>query len=805
MKRFLLTIALGAAAVSVAFPQSAWNTVSAFTDYTDATNPVQPGGNNLLQGAVYEDWISNNSWSVLSGGPFTSYTGNNFTTGKITYTAPSGRGDSQWMAQMKLTTNYQVEKGKRYDLSFHVKSSAANNFTVKVEDVNNPDQLNMAYTYVKLPADQELLFVMHDISPETTIPEAKLVFDAGGAEVGSTVEIYDIILQSADELSSGGPVTLMGAPEGYELVWSDEFDDPSTLSTKWNAMDWKAGNVNNELQTYKPASQSITASDGSTMHTAEIKDGNLVINCFNGADDKIYSGRFDSYDANGNAEGYAAWRYGYIEARIKLPKGSGTWPAFWMMPVGVNWSDETWPTCGEIDIMEEVGNDPDNCVSSLHAIGHYHANNTQVSASRHIDGMEGGWVTYAMLWTNENISMYANGQRILTYNNDHEGYVNWPYDRLYYVTLNLAFGGDWGGAGNTRYDRSALPLSMEVDYVRVYQLPEERLNTDGSGSLFIHGPYNGIAKDGIVPSSTFSNWHQNYIPLADDNKTYTQEFIVGKNLHPNRVKFQIAATADRAEGTIFTPAGKDYRLTVEENPLFLIGEDGTITLKNDARLRTGEKILLTVDCSEGTGNAVMKVDYTPKDVAPVAKPEGIWIIGADRSVVPGMIDSDSWNWQESKSMKMVEKYADVYSYDFVLDETLSRNTINFKFFCQNGFTDADGKEVAFVYSDGDYLIYADSEYFGIGGDGGQSADNGNVYKKKNFPADAKEIEVIVDCRNGYDNARLYTSLDEAYSGVENVMEESEKDDAWYDLLGRKMDRPNRPGIYIHNHKKVVVR
>ena len=89
--------------------------------------------------------------------------------------------------------------------------------------------------------------------------------------------------------------------------------------------------------------------------------------CFKGSDGKIYSGRVYAHESEG-------WQYGYIEARMMLPKGKGTWPAFWMMPCNVDWSKEGWPKCGEIDIMEEVGVVPNEVSSSLHAEGHITVN-----------------------------------------------------------------------------------------------------------------------------------------------------------------------------------------------------------------------------------------------------------------------------------------------------------------------------------------------------------------------------------------------------------------------------------------------
>ena len=168
------------------------------------------------------------------------------------------------------------------------------------------------------------------------------------------------------------------APEGYDLVWNDEFDSGSEL----NANDWThevqgSGWVNNELQNYV----NHVSPDGNPV--TEIKGGTLRINCFK-ENGKVYSGRVYAHVKEG-------WKYGYIEASIKLPKGKGTWPAFWMMPVNFT----GWPDSGEIDIMEEVGTNANFVSSSLHANAHVHTNNTQVTHEMYCPGAEGEFHTYA--------------------------------------------------------------------------------------------------------------------------------------------------------------------------------------------------------------------------------------------------------------------------------------------------------------------------------------------------------------------------------------------------------------------------
>lgn len=252
------------------------------------------------------------------------------------------------------------------------------------------------------------------------------------------------------------------APEGYQLVWQDEFDgnygyapnENGVPRTELNPDYWthevkNAGWVNHELQNYvnhkTPEGKLVT----------ELRNGKLRITALK-ENGKVYSGRVYAKVKEG-------WRYGYIEASIKLPKGKGTWPAFWMMPVNFR----SWPADGEIDIMEEVGYHPDYVSSSLHANAHVHSNGTQVTHEMKCAGAEGEFHTYAILWTAKNITTYVDGQVQLSYDNRGLGRDDWPYDDPFYVIFNLAWGGDWGGAQGV--DESALPATMEVDYIRVFQ------------------------------------------------------------------------------------------------------------------------------------------------------------------------------------------------------------------------------------------------------------------------------------------------------------------------------------------------
>jgi beta-glucanase (GH16 family) len=136
-----------------------------------------------------------------------------------------------------------------------------------------------------------------------------------------------------------------------------------------------------------------------------------------------------------------------------------------MMPVDAS---DGWPTCGEIDIMEEVGYHPNYTSSSIHCNSYNHTKGTQKTAERLTPGAEGEFHVYALVWTENYIQTYVDGNPLLHFDNDGAGNKNtWPFNKEFYVILNLAWGGDWGGAQGV--DESALPTTMEVDYVRVFQ------------------------------------------------------------------------------------------------------------------------------------------------------------------------------------------------------------------------------------------------------------------------------------------------------------------------------------------------
>ncbi len=240
------------------------------------------------------------------------------------------------------------------------------------------------------------------------------------------------------------------ASPSYKIVWSDEFDSnkPSMPSAdSWWYETGGSGWGNNELENY------VAGKIGSDT-LAYVSNGTL----------KIYARKISNTVYSIRMNTNQSWTYGYFEARLKLPKGKGTWPAFWMMPKNFS----SWPADGEIDIMEEVGFNPNYVSSSIHCAAYNHTLGTQKTAAKYVDNAEGSFHVYALEWTAGYIKGFVDGVNYFTFNNDGKGNKDtWPFNAAFYLKLNLAWGGNWGGANGV--DESALPLTYEIDYVRVYQ------------------------------------------------------------------------------------------------------------------------------------------------------------------------------------------------------------------------------------------------------------------------------------------------------------------------------------------------
>ncbi len=273
-------------------------------------------------------------------------------------------------------------------------------------------------------------------------------YDSRSGEVtvkcGSTLATIPIMQEGREKIDVDPTIVV---PEGYHLVWHDEFDyEGLPNATDWKYQTGSGGWGNNELQDY-------VAGSYNGENIADVKDGIL----------KIYAKKIDGKVRSCRLNTRKGWTYGWIEASLRLPKGRGTWPAFWMMPSNFT----VWPGDGELDIMEEVGYNASYCSATIHCNKYNNGGTNIEHAERYISTAQSEFHVYAMEWDVEKITFYQDGKSILTYKNNKKGYDYWPFDNPFYVILNLAWGGSWGGAQGV--DETCLPCALEVDYVRVFQ------------------------------------------------------------------------------------------------------------------------------------------------------------------------------------------------------------------------------------------------------------------------------------------------------------------------------------------------
>lgn len=239
----------------------------------------------------------------------------------------------------------------------------------------------------------------------------------------------------------------------WVLIWSDEFDyegvpDPE----KWDYDIGGHGWGNNELQYYTEREDNARVEEGKLIITAQLEsyEGN-----------RYTSARIVSRDRGD-------WRYGRFEVRAKLPRGTGTWPAIWMLPT--DWEYGGWPTSGEIDIMEHVGYDLGKVHGTVHTDAYNHQLNTQRGGSWQDATVVDEFKTYIIEWTPESIIWWVDDRRYYTFNNERKSFREWPFDKRFHFLLNIAIGGSWGGVEGV--DDSIFPQTMEIEYVRVYATEE---------------------------------------------------------------------------------------------------------------------------------------------------------------------------------------------------------------------------------------------------------------------------------------------------------------------------------------------
>lgn len=258
----------------------------------------------------------------------------------------------------------------------------------------------------------------------------------------------------------------------WELVWSDEFDrDGVPNPDNWTIREWPPGVVNSEDQAYTARERNV-----------RVEDGMLVIEAH-----REEYGEAQYTSARIFSAGKQDFLYGRFEAHAKVPEGQGNWAAVWMLPsdpfkYASNCSDiadwqgnhdcDAWPNSGEIDILEHVGYLQGHVHGTVHNRAYFFVNHEQRKGRAIFPEVSEKFHTYIVEWYPDRIDMYVDDTLYFSYMNANKGWREWPYDHPFHLIVNLAIGGDWGRAGGP-IDDSKFPQRLLVDYVRVYQLPQD--------------------------------------------------------------------------------------------------------------------------------------------------------------------------------------------------------------------------------------------------------------------------------------------------------------------------------------------
>jgi beta-glucanase (GH16 family) len=237
---------------------------------------------------------------------------------------------------------------------------------------------------------------------------------------------------------------------GWTLIWADEFDGEAHDPSKWVMEIGGHGWGNNEKQFYTDLPENV-----------RLEDGQLVIEARNEFFVRRHytSGRIKT-------QGLFSFTYGRVEARMKLPYGNGIWPAFWMLGEDIDLI--SWPSSGEIDIMEHIGREPTRIYGTVHGPGYSGSGGVGHFTTFPAGSLSEEFHTYAIEWEPNEIRWYVDDQHFFTLTPEQVP-GEWVFDKPYFILINLAVGGYWPGDPD---ETTVFPQFLLVDHVRVYQRPD---------------------------------------------------------------------------------------------------------------------------------------------------------------------------------------------------------------------------------------------------------------------------------------------------------------------------------------------
>ncbi|PRZ24178.1 glycoside hydrolase family 16 protein [Flavobacterium granuli] len=252
--------------------------------------------------------------------------------------------------------------------------------------------------------------------------------------------------------------------EKWKLVWREEFNYTGLPdSAKWG---YEVGHIrNNEQQYYtKARKENVWVSKGVLAITGRKESYPNESFKKESKDWKTKDSLAQYTSASINTLGKVGWKYGRIEVKAKLPRGGGIWPAIWMM--GTNRPEVGWPKCGEIDVMEFIGNHPKDIYGTIHYPDPVSNGNKSNGGKIVAENLDSQFHIYAIEWNEQTIDIYFDDNKYHSFSIDTAGQgADNPFRKPFYLLLNLAMGANWPGP----IDDTVLPQQFLVDYVRVYQ------------------------------------------------------------------------------------------------------------------------------------------------------------------------------------------------------------------------------------------------------------------------------------------------------------------------------------------------
>ncbi|MFC1570130.1 carbohydrate binding domain-containing protein, partial [bacterium] len=361
--------------------------------------------------------------------------------------------------------------------------------------------------------------------------------------------------------------------QNRHLVWSDEFDETAIDQTQWN---FETGPTFETLHYFTDRSDN-----------AKIVDGKLQIIALK----ESYQG-FNYTAALLKTQDIFYWRYGRIEARMKLPHTTGFVPGFWMLPQDDQYG--YWPWSGEIDIMEHPTNQ-DRIFGTCHTwqYSYFTGSMAPSGGSIQITDSETAFHIYAVEWTPDKIDFFVDEQKYFTHHNEHNGFEAWPFDQPFYILLASGVGGGWVGNPDAT---TVFPGVMEVDYVRVYQ---------NSGDLVISGDNDVLSKSqGIVYSLPQIEGASYSWSLPNGAK-----IISGDNTHQISVDWgifggNVTAEVSTSEGSSFI----EYPVSISSNLMKNAGFEKGVKYWNKTGPYPAEAVFALTTEDVHNGNYSMFVD-----------------------------------------------------------------------------------------------------------------------------------------------------------------------------------------------------